>query len=125
MLTDEEDLVMDPFAGSCVTGEVSERLKRKWVCVELVEKYLEGAIGRFERDTSSTNGNGTNAAQTSAAKKESNYYRIPRPGILWNGSTGEPLQVDGGKSHHISVGARKSWNHPENCADGVTKTIDQ
>ena len=26
MLTDEGDTVIDPFAGSCVTGEVSERL---------------------------------------------------------------------------------------------------
>jgi len=44
MLTDTGDLVLDPFAGSCVTGEVSERLKRKWLCVEIVEEYLKGAI---------------------------------------------------------------------------------
>ena len=31
-LTDPGDLVVDPFGGSCVTGEVCESLKRKWVC---------------------------------------------------------------------------------------------
>jgi len=41
MLTDTGDLVLDPFAGSCVTGEVAERLGRRWVCVELLEEYLD------------------------------------------------------------------------------------
>jgi len=31
MLTDKNDLVLDPFAGSCVTGEVCERLDRRWI----------------------------------------------------------------------------------------------
>src|SRR5678815_1176171 len=47
MLTDEGDVVVDPFAGSCVTGEVCERLKRQWICSELRRDYVEGAIGRF------------------------------------------------------------------------------
>ena len=34
MLTDPGDLVFDPFAGSCVTGEVADRLKRKWICCD-------------------------------------------------------------------------------------------
>jgi len=29
MRTDPGDLVVDPFAGSCVTGEVCERLERR------------------------------------------------------------------------------------------------
>lgn len=41
MLTDRDDLVFDPFGGSCVTGEVCERLKRRWICVELQEDYLK------------------------------------------------------------------------------------
>ncbi|MBM3303237.1 MAG: site-specific DNA-methyltransferase, partial [Deltaproteobacteria bacterium] len=49
MLTDRGDMVLDPFAGSCVTGEVAERLKRKWVCVELIEEYLRGGMARFEK----------------------------------------------------------------------------
>lgn len=46
-LTDPGDLVVDPFAGSCVTGAVAEALGRKWVCCELDEDYLKGAIARF------------------------------------------------------------------------------
>ena len=47
MLTDEGDFVIDPFAGSCVTGAVAERLKRKWICCDTNEEYLLGALGRF------------------------------------------------------------------------------
>ena len=47
MLTDEGDLVFDPFAGSCVTGSVAERLGRNWVCCDTVEEYLLGSLGRF------------------------------------------------------------------------------
>lgn len=47
MLTDEGDLVIDPFAGSCVTGAVAERLNRPWVCCDINEEYLLGALGRF------------------------------------------------------------------------------
>jgi DNA modification methylase len=47
MLTDEGDLIVDPFAGSCVTGEVAEKLDRRWVCAELRADYLAGALGRF------------------------------------------------------------------------------
>jgi len=48
-LTDPGDVVFDPFAGSCVTGEVAGRLGRKWICCELDESYLKGAIGRFTK----------------------------------------------------------------------------
>ena len=54
MLTDEADTVIDPFAGSCVTGAVCERLKRNWVCCDTNEEYLLGSLGRFvnlENDT--------------------------------------------------------------------------
>lgn len=47
-LTDPGDLVLDPFAGSCVTGAVAEALERRWVCTELTEDYLKGAISRFD-----------------------------------------------------------------------------
>ena len=95
MLTDPTDLVIDPFAGSCVTGEVCERLGRKWVCIDLVEEYLKGALGRFEEDA-------RNAEQeTLDESDESNYYKIPRPGILWNGDRGAPLPKDGGKKRKL------------------------
>lgn len=47
MLTDPGDLVIDPFGGSCVTGEVCEALRREWFCCETQEEYLRGAMGRF------------------------------------------------------------------------------
>jgi site-specific DNA-methyltransferase (cytosine-N4-specific) len=47
-LTDPGDLVIDPFAGSCVTGAVAETLGRKWVCCEMSEEYLDGALSRFD-----------------------------------------------------------------------------
>jgi DNA modification methylase len=47
LTTDEGDIVLDPFAGSNVTGEVAERLKRKWIAFEIEQKYLEGSKFRF------------------------------------------------------------------------------
>lgn len=46
-LTEPGDLVLDPFAGSCVTGRVAEDLGRRWLCVERVQTYLDGARLRF------------------------------------------------------------------------------
>ncbi len=48
-LTDERDTVLDPFAGSCTTGEGAERLHRKWIGFEIRSEYLDGAHFRFER----------------------------------------------------------------------------
>jgi len=90
MLTEEGDEVLDPFGGSCVTGEVCERLNRKWTCVELVEEYLEGARGRFRDDPE---------PRTEKDQGDlSNYYRAARPDILWNGMPETPLPIDGGRS---------------------------
>ncbi len=91
MLTDEGDCLLDPFAGSCVTGEVAERLNRRWVCCELVEDYLVGARGRFV---------GAPKVERSGPDDESAYYRVPRPGLLWNGM-GEPLAADGGRKRAV------------------------
>lgn len=38
---------MDPFAGSNVTGDVAESLKRRWIAFEIKEEYLKGAKFRF------------------------------------------------------------------------------
>jgi len=46
-LTEPGDLVLDPFAGSCITGSVAEKLKRNWICLEIEEDYVSGAISRF------------------------------------------------------------------------------
>ena len=46
-LTEPGDLVVDPFAGSNITGEVAERLGRHWLAFDLGEEYLEGSKFRF------------------------------------------------------------------------------
>lgn len=47
-LTDEGDLVLDPFAGSNTTGFAAEMLKRRWVSIEQDIDYARGSVGRFE-----------------------------------------------------------------------------
>jgi len=51
LLTDEGDLVVDPFAGSNTTGAVAERLDLRWIAVEREESYLETSRFRFETMT--------------------------------------------------------------------------
>ena len=34
LLTNENDLVLDPFGGSNTTGSVAERLNRRWISIE-------------------------------------------------------------------------------------------
>lgn len=46
-LTDEGDLVFDPFGGSNTTGSVAESLKRRWIAVEADRDYVDGSLGRF------------------------------------------------------------------------------
>jgi len=92
MLTDPDEVVLDPFGGSCITGEVAERLGRKWICAELVENYLEGARGRFERPSSPP------MPARQSKKNDDGYYRVPHPGLLWNGGDereSAPIPEDG------------------------------
>jgi DNA modification methylase len=92
MLTDVGDLVLDPFAGSCVTGEVAEKLNRKWICCEIIEEYLRGALGRFkEINTPSNSYSGENV-----------YYKLPKPGYFWKNNTEDTLPTDGGQKRMLS-----------------------
>lgn len=99
MLTDRGDVVLDPFAGSCVTGEVCERLRRKWACVELREDYLLGALGRFERPVEPQQVPMFDVGGTPIA------YKIHHPAAMWNGDE-ESLPQDGGKRRILN--ARRS-----------------
>ena len=94
MVTDPGDLVVDPFGGSCVTGEVAERLGRRWVCSELIEDYLRGALGRFKCPTAHSRQpmlfNGVASFETS--------YRIFHPACLWTDETESRLPADGGQA---------------------------
>lgn len=103
MLTDVGDFVFDPFGGSCVTGEVAERLKRKWVCSELVEDYLTGALGRFQRVAVEER-----PSKLAKLADESNYYRVARPGVLWNGPHEELLSADGGRKRQFKKATVKT-----------------
>jgi DNA modification methylase len=47
LLTNEGDLVVDPFSGSNTAGAVAERLGRQWIAMELLEEYLEASKFRF------------------------------------------------------------------------------
>jgi site-specific DNA-methyltransferase (cytosine-N4-specific) len=48
LLTQKNDLVLDPFAGSNTTGAVAEKMQRRWLAFELQESYLRSSLFRFE-----------------------------------------------------------------------------
>jgi len=93
MLTDEGDLVFDPFAGSCVTGEVAERMKRKWICCDMVLDYLKGALGRFYQVGS--------LFPRSRHTKEI-FYKLYNPSARWDILSDDSLLIDGGKKRQIN-----------------------
>ena len=86
LLSDKDDLILDPFAGSCATGEAAEKLERQWICVELNKDYITGAKLRFpikklERKTSS--------------------YKLFHPGALWDKDNEYPFALDGGRKRSM------------------------
>ncbi len=139
MLTDPGDLVVDPFAGSCVTGEAAERLRRRWICSELRPDYVEGALGRFQIPVNSSMQvksppqMATQAdfnpstmkfqsrlvsqlslmtditlatANVQLPEDSDKFYKLPRPGLLWDETPQQQLSQDGGKvrpTRHQSV----------------------
>lgn len=59
LLTDDNDIVFDPFAGSNTTGAVCQKKGRRWIATEPNVDYLMGSIGRFPPEDI-TNGNHPN-----------------------------------------------------------------
>lgn len=100
MLTDKSDLVLDPFGGSCVTGEAAERLERRWLCCEMNKDYLLGAKGRFQERTSP------------ARVKQSEPYSIFPPCSLPLADKDFPLVADGGKSRPKHIKRDGFWTTP-------------
>jgi DNA modification methylase len=47
-LTKPGDLILDPFAGSNVTGAAAQRLGRQWISIELDSDYVRASQFRFE-----------------------------------------------------------------------------
>jgi len=92
MLTDPGDLVVDPFGGSCVTGSVSEALRRRWACCEMSEEYLNGAISRFA-DTPAT-----------LQKDRSTPYVLNPPCSLPVDEAAVPLMENGGFTRPPGMG---------------------
>ena len=89
LTTDPGETVLDPFAGSCTTGEAAEKLERKWICVETMNEYIEGAKMRFE--TQERDNEKTTKGKT---------YTIRAPGSLWRNIDQRceaPLPADGGQ----------------------------
>ena len=84
MLTNKDDIVFDPFGGSCVTGAVCERLGRRWICSEIVEEYLKGAVGgRF--------------INTSQHEPNTTLYTVHNPSAAWSTEILDDLTTDGGR----------------------------
>ncbi len=46
-LTEPGQVVLDPFGGSNVTGQVAESLGRRWISIEINEEYVAGSRLRF------------------------------------------------------------------------------
>lgn len=46
-LTEPGDLIIDPFAGSNVTGYVAESLGRRWISIEAESGYADASAARF------------------------------------------------------------------------------
>jgi site-specific DNA-methyltransferase (cytosine-N4-specific) len=97
MLTDRGDLVLDPFAGSCVTGAVAESLGRRWVGVELLPDYVKGAAGRFAESPT----------VPSKTCKQTTYEISTPCGLAIEGPEA-PLATDGGKSRPPGQVKRKT-----------------
>jgi DNA modification methylase len=57
LCTEENDVVLDPFAGSNMTGWVAEKMGRRWIAIEVQEEYLQGSVFRFQESSQATRDN--------------------------------------------------------------------
>lgn len=67
LCTEENDIVLDPFAGSNMTGYVAEKMVRRWIAIEIQEDYLKGGAFRFEENHKSV-GTKTDTEETPIQK---------------------------------------------------------
>lgn len=93
-LTNKNDVVIDPFAGSCMTGYVAEQMQRIWTCCELDQVYIDGAMGRFTQEDTELS---TDFSQT---MRRDPYPIYPPQSILDDDEA--PLVIDGGRRRPVS-----------------------
>lgn len=94
LLTDPGDVVLDPFAGSCVTGAAAEKLGRRWLCCELHRSYVAGALGRF----AGPRGRPRGPRPRDRANRRRVPYRIYPPVVAEVDEPTDPLPADGGRA---------------------------
>jgi site-specific DNA-methyltransferase (cytosine-N4-specific) len=82
-------MVLDPFGGSCVTGEAAEHSLRRWMCCEIDRSYLEGALARFE--------------QQPERKNKAIYYRISSPCAVPVDEHDAALPLDNGRNRPLHL----------------------
>ena len=63
LCTEERDIILDPFAGSNMTGYVAEQMKRYWIAIEKEQIYLQGAQFRFAEEEAFTFDHATQVIQ--------------------------------------------------------------
>jgi len=49
LLTDVDDIVLDPFAGSNTTGSAAQKLRRRWISIEMNQIYADGSKAFFSK----------------------------------------------------------------------------
>lgn len=57
LCTEENDIVLDPFCGSNMTGYVAESMKRRWIGLDMEENYLNGSKFRFSKEMETSKNN--------------------------------------------------------------------
>jgi site-specific DNA-methyltransferase (cytosine-N4-specific) len=92
LLTEPGDVVLDPFAGSCVTGEAAEYSLRRWICCEISKPYLDGALARFEEQP--------------ARKVKEVFYKIASPCAVPVDEEEIILPIDGGRKRPLHLVTR-------------------
>ncbi|MCF3935395.1 site-specific DNA-methyltransferase [Acuticoccus sp. M5D2P5] len=103
-LTEPGDVVLDPFGGSCMTGAVAEVLGRRWVCCEMSEEYLDGALARFK------------PSPAPLLKDRPASYEIAPPCAVPADDADTPLFSDGGAKRPLRVTEEQSESKPKRRA---------
>ncbi|HBH00360.1 MAG TPA: site-specific DNA-methyltransferase [Candidatus Rokubacteria bacterium] len=75
-LTNKNDVVLDPFGGSNITGECCEKLGRRWLAFELSEEYLQGSKFRFHKSSASRSKDRKKHRTHSRTPEQPNLFRM-------------------------------------------------